>query len=381
MCRDSDRAFDFALPKSATLTSNPLLALEHPRVDMIVEVMGGTDTAAKVLLDAAQRGKHVVTANKALLAARLPAIEAAFSASAGRLGYEAAVAGGVPVIRVLSQALALDNFSSIRGVLNGTTNFMLTAMHEQGAEYGAVLSAAQTAGFAEADPTADVEGHDARNKLAILTRLAFGVATPVSHIRTQGITGVGAGDFAFAKDRGATIKLVASASRDAEGEVETFVSPAVVARGSPLGSTDGAMNIVQCDTAFLGVSSLYGAGAGRYPTALSVVADMVNIALDEQARLPFPRPLAVGVAGKHSRHVTSPWCVHTPGEAAASSLASYLASRGVACVGSGGVLGRNRNFVLTAGPVSSTIVDAALERSRAAGSGGGAGFLAMPYLV
>lgn len=289
VCRHPSRARDFKVDAGTKVTSDVSALTSDASLDMFVEVAGGMDNAAAVIFSAAKAGKPVVTANKALLAARLADVEAAFPASGpARLGYEAAVAGGIPIIRTLQQALAYDNVQSVSGILNGTTNFMLSAMDARGATYAEILKEAQEAGFAEADPTADVEGHDARNKLILLARLAFGVTLPVPGVPTVGITGVTPTDVALARELGCTIKLVGRAAVNG-GAVEVSMRPALVPRGSILGGTDGALNVVEIQSEFLGTSHYRGAGAGRYPTANSIVADMVNIALGQQAPAPFPR--------------------------------------------------------------------------------------------
>lgn len=297
VCRDPARKRDFQLEPSTKVSADVGAIINDPSIDMVVEVAGGMDAARELMLHSAKAGRSVVTANKALLAAHLPEIEAAFPASGkARLGYEAAVAGGIPIIRTMQQGLLLDNVTSVAGILNGTTNFMLSAMAERGASYAAILKEAQEKGFAEADPTADVEGHDARNKLVLLAKLAYGVTIPVSGVRTVGISGVTPDDVSLARALGYAIKLIGRAAVS-DGAVEASVTPALVPTSDLMGGTGGALNIVKVDSEFLGTSYYRGAGAGRFPTANSVVADMINIALGTQSASPFPLPTPSGSGG------------------------------------------------------------------------------------
>lgn len=331
LCRDTAKARDFAVEPGTVVTADPQAVLGDPSIDIVVEVIGGTGAPAKdLVLGAAAAGKHVVTANKALLAEQVPALRKAFTGRGGKkraryLGYEAAVAGGIPIIRTLQEGLLPDSIQGVAGIMNGTTNYMLTAMADSGAAYADVLRDAQAAGFAETDPTADVEGHDARNKLVLLAQLAHGVWVPPAKVRTTGITGVSAFDVAAARAVGAgyTIKLLgvaqafdepapapaadgaaggaaaaaaASPARPGKRLLDLWVSPALVPCGSPLATTGGALNMIQVDSASLGRTTYLGAGAGRFPTANSVVADMTAIALGTIAPQPFPRPAPERVA-------------------------------------------------------------------------------------
>lgn len=337
LCRDVAKRRDFEVEPGTSVTADPLAVLDDPEIDIVVEVIGGTGAPARDLVfGAAARGKHVVTANKALLADALPDVRRAFS-SRRQLGFEAAVAGGVPVIRAMQESLLVDSVTGVAGIMNGTTNYCLSAMASEGKSYGDVLAAAQAAGFAEADPTADVEGFDARNKLVLLTQLAFGTWVPPARVRTTGITGVTAFDMAAAAAGGFTIKLLGVSELFDEGGgaavgdaaaaanvaaaappssnpsvdgapplrrrlLDIFVSPALVPVNSALGRTGGALNLVQVDSAALGRTTFAGAGAGRFPTANSIVADLFAIAKGTNAKRPFPRapPAKVGLALKPS---------------------------------------------------------------------------------
>ena len=287
---------------------------------MVIEVMGGHDVAKDIVLSAAKKGQHVITANKALLAASLPLIEEAFPKRHARnyrniktgergqgptLGYEAAVCGSIPIIRTLQTSLLCDNIYSIKGIMNGTTNYILSRMRQDSLSYSEALKGAQAVGFAEADPTADVEGHDARNKLILLTKLAYGVYIPPEKVPCQGITTVTDLDFEIAKELGYTIKLLGVSkselidtttttnnNKDTKPKrvLDMYVSPTLVREDSPLASTHDGLNQVIVESESIGTSTYYGPGAGRYPTANSVVADMMNIAMGTMILPPFPRP-------------------------------------------------------------------------------------------
>ena len=334
--RDLSKARDFSIPSSTHVTSDAAAAYADPGVDLVVEVVGGSDgVAAEVVFGAAKRGKHVVTANKALLAALLPEIETAFPQDAPqRLGFEAAVAGGIPIIRAVGQSLAPDDVFAVGGILNGTSNYILSQMHEgSGASFAAALSGAQAAGFAETDATADVEGHDARNKLVILSRLAFGATLPVAAVPTRGIVRVTPEDISGARALGCAIKLLARARlvQHATGgsAVEASVSPSLVPADGAIGRTGGAGNIVEVDGALCGITSYSGPGAGRFPTAVSVVADMLSIARGEASSTPFPRAAASGLG--LSGEPTGLWYVRLShgGQARADALASVFSARGI----------------------------------------------------
>lgn len=307
-CREPSRVRDFAIPSTTTCTSDVSHIVNDASIDMVVEVMGGTDVAHRVALASAAGGKHFVTANKALLAAYLDPLSAAFTpahdgASHPRLGYEAAVAGGVPIIRAMATSLSTDVITSLRGIMNGTTNFMLTRMVEGGEEYDVILKQAQAAGFAEADPSADVLGHDARNKLVLLTKLATGVTVAPTDVPTMGITEVAPVDMRIAARAGHAIKLIGEmvTSDEGQGRLELLVAPCLVPAASVFASTHGAMNAIQVLSKYVGVSTYSGPGAGRLATANSVVADMLAIATGQQPATPFPRAAEKGVtfdAGK-----------------------------------------------------------------------------------
>lgn len=247
-------------------------------VDVIVELIGGPDGTAKALVEAAlARGRHVVTANKALLAHHGTALARAAEGAGVGLFYEGAVAGGVPVIKGLREGLAANSISRIVAILNGTCNFILGLMEEKGAEFEDALRAAQDAGFAEADPSTDIGGFDAAHKLVILASIAFGTQVDVGAVATQGIEAVTRADIANARELGYRIKLLAVAARRDGGLVQR-VEPALVPIESPLAHVAGPGNAVQITGDPVGVVDFNGPGAGQGPTASAVVADLIDIA-------------------------------------------------------------------------------------------------------
>jgi homoserine dehydrogenase len=265
----------------------------------------------------------VVTANKELLALHLPIIESMFQHPHGpRLGFEAAVGGGIPIIRSLQQSLFLDTFTNVSGILNGTTNYMLSNMQEKKISYQVILKEAQEKGFCETDPSADVEGLDARNKLVLLARLAYGVQVAPSHIFTKGITTVESAHFEIAQSLGSSIKLVCVAQKPSKetNAIGMMVCPSFVKVGSPLANTSSFMNMVALDTETCPSLYFHGPGAGRFATANSVVADMVNIALDTQAKTPFPK--LIDAASYKPGDVSSPCCLITSNSKDVRSIAA-----------------------------------------------------------
>ena len=276
--------------------------VNDPDIDMVVEVAGGVTFAKDAVYASIRNGKSVVTANKALIAENMEELismlgdanenEANARRGGVRFGYEASVCGGIPVIHALQSCYAGDIINEVMGICNGTTNFMLGKM-EEGADYDAVLREAQELGFAEADPSADVEGYDVRAKIAILAKLAFGVSVPIDTIPCMGITNVSVVDFAYAKSMGCTIKLVGTAVRKSrfgehDGALSVYVSPKLVPDDHLLASATGCGNALVVRSANLGLASYGGPGAGRYPTANSVVADIMRVANGTCPIAPFP---------------------------------------------------------------------------------------------
>jgi len=249
-----------------------------PSVDVVVELIGGAEGPAKALVEAAiAAGKPVVTANKALLAVHGAALAAAAEQAGVALGFEAAVAGGIPVIKALREGLAGNRISRVAGILNGTCNYILTVMREEKRDFADVLADAQALGYAEADPSFDIDGVDAAHKLAILAALAFGRPVDFAAVHIEGIRNVSALDIRFAEELGYRIKLLGIA-RETEFGVEVRVHPAMVPIKTFLASVDGVFNAVLAEGDFSGTIMLQGRGAGAGPTASAVVADLIDIA-------------------------------------------------------------------------------------------------------
>lgn len=287
--RDASKARDFTLPEGCSIVTDYDDILNDDDIDLAVEVMGGTTFAKDVILGALKSGKSVVTANKALIAKDLPEIETLMAGldDATQFRYEAAVCGGIPIIRSMQSDFVGDNIKILSGIINGCTNFMLTAMDRDGKSYDEALSQAADLGYAEADPTLDVGGFDARSKLKILMRLAYGVDVEEEEISCRGITELTKMDFAYAKTLGGTIKLLGVAEKNDAGHVSAFVSPCYVTNDDPLSSVNGATNAIEVISDNL-VSSIYiGQGAGRYPTANSCINDIVSLAKGDTTPLPF----------------------------------------------------------------------------------------------
>ena len=243
--------------------------------DAIVELMGGIDPALDHVTRALKAGKHVVTANKQLLSQHGQELEAAASAGGAKLGFEAAVAGVVPAIRVIRETLAAAHVERVHGIVNGTTNFILTAMARTGASYDDALREAQELGFAEADPTEDVTGKDAAAKMAILARLAFGAQVSLADVPYQGIEDVTADDIAYARELGLSLKLIGSAER-IDGGISVMVYPAFLYAGHPLSPVSGSYNAVTIESPAITEITLSGPGAGGSQTASAVLGDVIS---------------------------------------------------------------------------------------------------------
>ncbi len=257
---------------------DPVALAADPSVDVVVEVIGGSEGPARALVEAAlAAGKPVVTANKALLAVHGAHLAAAAERAGVALAFEAAVAGGIPVIKALREGLAGNNITRVAGILNGTCNYILTVMRERGREFAEVLAEAQKLGYAEADPSFDVDGIDAAHKLAILAALAFGRPVEFGAVHVEGIRHISALDIAFATELGYRIKLLGLARRTAAG-IETRVHPCMVPQAAPIARVDGVFNAVVAEGDFVGRVMLEGRGAGAGPTASAVVADLIDIA-------------------------------------------------------------------------------------------------------
>lgn len=251
-------------------------AVRRPDVDIVVELIGGTDRARALVLAAIEAGKHVVTANKALLAVHGSEIFAAASAKGVMVGFEAAVAGGIPIIKALREGLTANRIEWIAGIINGTTNFILSEMRSKGLDFGTVLAEAQRLGYAEADPTFDIEGVDAAHKATIMSAIAFGVPVQFDKAHIEGITKLQAADIRYAEQLGYRIKLLGITRRRDEG-IELRVHPTLVPAKRLIANVEGAMNAVVVQGDAVGTTLYYGKGAGSEPTASAVVADLVDI--------------------------------------------------------------------------------------------------------
>src|ERR1700735_1483337 len=266
----------------ALLTTDPMDLATRPDIDIVVEVVGGIEPARSVLLAAMKNGKSVVTANKALLAEHGEQIHAASRAFGTDLYYEAAVAGAIPILRPLRESLAGDTVHRVLGIVNGTTNFILDRMDSSGADFGDSLEEAQSLGYAEADPTADVEAFDAAVKAAILAGLAFHTRVTAADVYREGITDVTAADIASAKSLCLSVKMLAICERTGDG-VAVRVHPAMIPRSHPLAAVGGAYNAVFVEAQSAGQLMFYGAGAGGTPTASAVLGDLVAVARNRLA--------------------------------------------------------------------------------------------------
>ncbi len=261
----------------AELTDDPRAVIDHPDVDIVVEVMGGIEPARSLISQALTAGKSVVTANKELVSTLGPELLALAHAKGVRLEYEAAVAGGIPIIKPLRESLAGDRVRRVLGILNGTTNYVLTKMTEEGMELGEALADAQRLGYAERDPSADIEGYDAAAKAAILASLAFDAEIVAGDVYREGISGVSSVDIAHARRMGYVIKLLAIAE-DHEGGIGVRVHPSLIPASHPLASVRESFNAVFVQADAVGDLMFYGRGAGALPTASAVLGDVVDVA-------------------------------------------------------------------------------------------------------
>jgi len=284
------------------LTDSAQEVLDNPEISIVMEFMGGEQPAASYMIKALRNGKTVVTANKMALASHWEEIVDAARESGAGLYYEASVCGAIPIIRAMNDSLQANRISSVMGIINGTTNYILTRMSREGAAYEEVLADAQRLGLAEPDPTADVEGYDAAYKLSILSTLAFHRHVPVENIYREGITGVTALDVAFGKEFGLTLKLLAIAKEE-EGKVQAHVHPTFVPDSHPLANVSDAFNAVYVDGHACGEMMFYGRGAGDMPTASALVSDLIKAAKAKRHLMPAVGEEACVMAGDWS-------CVH-----------------------------------------------------------------------
>jgi homoserine dehydrogenase len=258
------------------VVTDPFELVNDPGIDIVAELMGGTDLARRLVLAAIEAGKHVVTANKALLALHGTEIFAAASARGVVVAFEAAVAGGIPIIKALREGLSANRIAWIAGIINGTTNFILSEMRSKGLDFDVVLKKAQELGYAEADPTFDIEGVDAAHKLTLMSAMAFGTPVQFDRAYMEGITQLQAADIRYAEQLGYRIKLLGITRRRGEG-IELRVHPTLIPAQRLIANVEGAMNAVVVNGDAVGTTLYYGKGAGAEPTASAVIADLVDV--------------------------------------------------------------------------------------------------------
>ena len=275
--KEYDAARIEGLDRIGTLTDDAFAVVNDPAVEIVIELIGGCAPARELVLRAIENGKHVVTANKALIATHGNQIFAAAEARGVMVAFEAAVGGGIPIIKALREGLAANRIEWIAGIINGTGNYILSGMRDRGDDFAAVLQEAQALGYAEADPKFDVEGIDAAHKLTILAALAFGMPLRLDRTYTEGISRIEAQDVAWAGELGYRIKHLGIARRGPDG-IEQRVHPTLIPEDRLLANVDGVMNAVLAQANALGPTLYYGAGAGAEPTASAVLADVIDIA-------------------------------------------------------------------------------------------------------
>jgi homoserine dehydrogenase len=259
-----------------TVVNDARAVIANPDIDIVIELIGGYGIAKQLVLEAIAAGKHVVTANKALLAVHGTEIFAAASAKGVMVAFEAAVAGGIPIIKALREGLTANRIQWIAGIINGTTNFILSEMRDKGLDFSVVLKEAQRLGYAEADPTFDIEGVDAAHKVTLMSAIAFGIPVQFDKAYVEGITKLGAADIKYAEQLGYRIKLLGITKRTAKG-VELRVHPSLIPSKRLIANVEGAMNAVVVNGDAVGNTLYYGKGAGSEPTASAVIADLVDI--------------------------------------------------------------------------------------------------------
>jgi homoserine dehydrogenase len=280
--RDPAKSRSIALPREL-VTTDLRAVLNDPSIQLAVELVGGVDWARRAVLDLLAAGKDVVTANKALLALHGAEVFEAARKHGRAIAFEASVAGGIPIIAALAQSLAANQIVSLQGIVNGTCNFILTNMSEQGQSYAEALAEAQRRGYAEADPRLDVNGSDAAQKLAILAQIAFGLAVPVAAVDHRGIVDIQEIDLRYVRELGYTVKLLAEAWLH-ERQLALHVSPVLVRLHTPLAEVRGAYNAILVVGDAVGDTLYYGQGAGQMPTASAVVADIIDMAVGRAQR-------------------------------------------------------------------------------------------------
>ncbi len=288
LTRDLRKPRAQALPEGC-LTTDARAILDDPSIDVVVETMGGIEPARSYILAAIAQGKHVVTANKALIATAGNEIFAAARARGVVVAFEAAVAGGIPIIKAIREGLAGNRIRGVAGIINGTCNYILTEMRENGTEFGTALAQAQALGYAEADPHFDVDGVDAAHKLTILAAIAFGIPLAFSQVHVEGIRDLESADIAYAAELGYRVKHLGIARRVAEG-IELRVHPVLIPHKRLIANVDGVMNAILVAGDAVGSTLFYGPGAGAEPTGSAVVADIIDVVrtltTDPELRVP-----------------------------------------------------------------------------------------------
>jgi len=278
----------------ACLTTDVNQIFNDPEINIVIELIGGYEPAKSFVLKAIAAGKHVVTANKALLALHGDEIYAAAAAKGVEVQYEAAVGGGIPVLSAIKGNLAGNRFNAVFGIMNGTCNYILTRMTQEGADFGDVLQSAKELGYAEPDPTFDIEGTDTAHKLAVLASLCFGTRIDFNAIYTEGITGISGIDIRFAEQFGYRIKLLAIGKQTDDGQLEVRVHPTMIPLHNPLADVNGVFNAIRLTGDFVGPVMFYGRGAGQNPTASAIVGDLIEISRSITAGVQSRRAAPLG---------------------------------------------------------------------------------------
>lgn len=326
---------------------------EDPEISVVVETMGGTKPAYEFVKACLQAGKHVATSNKELVAAHGPELLQIAKEHQVNFLFEASVAGAIPIIRPLTSCITADAVTEITGILNGTTNFMLTSMADEGCAYEDILKKAQELGYAERNPAADVEGHDACRKIAILSSLAFGKWVDYRDILTEGITKITDVDMAYARKMGMSIKLFGTSKKEEDG-IYAMVSPVMISKSHPLYAVNGVMNAVLVRGAMMGDLMFYGAGAGKLPTATAVVSDVVSAVkhpLGGEIRPYADGKLALADAGEEKRT----WFIRIDGELNQDALDAFGAAEVI-------LLDGKKEFACLSAPMSERELEAILGK-------------------
>ena len=370
LVRDAARARDGVASEQLTADIDDLL--DDAQTQIVVELMGGEEPAREYISRALASGRHVVTANKEVMAKGGVELLEQAAERGVRLLYEASTGGGIPIVRSLGRDLLANEITAVTAIINGTTNYVLTAMAREGASYEDALSDAQSLGYAEPDPTNDVEGIDAAYKLSILCGLAFHVAVSPDNVARQGISGLSARDFRYADELGYTIKLLAT-GRLTDGEIVASVQPTLIARDEPLAKVDGVLNAVQVEGDLVGRVLFQGPGAGPRPTASAVLADVLDVARDLVAGRRPPDAIAYRRAPMQApSQQQSRYYVRMTGANRPGVLARVAGALGAHDVNIASVIqfgmdegAPTEEFVITTYTVSGGRLDAALKEIRA----------------